>query len=102
VRKLEAERPVVLAVAADGKLATLAPHRQLDVLLGRVKLHINHVLDGDAVDRQQFVARLEAQHGGHAARLHGGYDPAAQGIRGNNVFFVTTMDRVGGRCGGRW
>jgi len=101
VRKIEAQRPVVLAVAADGKLVALAPHRQLDMLLGRVKLHINYILDGDAIDRQQFVAGLEAQHGRYAARLHSGHTATARSLRGNDVFLVATVDRVGGRRGAR-
>jgi hypothetical protein len=43
----------------DGRQMTATPIKDLDLVLGGVELHVNHVLDRVAVDGQHFVARAQ-------------------------------------------
>ena len=62
----------VLALDLEAVFPLAAPDQELQALIGRVELHIEHIAQGVAVDLDQDISGNDAQIISDAARLYSG------------------------------
>ncbi|MBK6327303.1 MAG: hypothetical protein IPF56_15410 [Chloroflexi bacterium] len=77
--KFQAEGLIVTALGFVQQQLIAAPDEQFQIFFRAVKLHVDDVFDAVVVNRQQFVANLQAYFGGDTAWFDTGDAAAGEG-----------------------